>query len=522
MHTLDDRELLQEYVVRNSEEAFAELVARHVNLVYSVALRHAGNSHAAEEITQAVFVVLARKAASLRPGTVLAGWLFHAARLTASNYLKKEIRRTRREQEAYMRSSLQPTDVDDGWKQVAPLLDGAIASLGKTDRDAIVLRFMEGKDLKEVGVALGASEEAAKKRVSRAVEKLRRFFAKRGVVLSGTALTAAITVHSAQAAPAGLAAASTAIAVLKGATASGSIQALIQGTLKIMAWAKMKVAIGIGAALLLAIGGGIALREAQARPERDAVTFFKSLWNAPPPDGVIECVFGPTSGPLPATRTNRAGEVVQTRVPFNGEFIRDGRSMLAASSSRPVDQGFQAQSGFQAVALSPREAWEISGNGQIEYHPERAEGLASDPVAMTVASLRAITEMPRMLTLGIDVKWGSMTWNGNSFKGTEETYGRGRRQPRQIEGNLEVSNNLPVGLTCMVGAVPFEVHYEYSNALAFPFPSRIIVENYVTNGQGQRVLIGGESFEVTAFRRSVTDEDRQKFDPDHWLKGATR
>src|SRR4051812_39467454 len=158
-----DMELLQEYASRNAEEAFATLVSRHIGMVYSVALRHVGNAHQAQEITQAVFIILARKACSLRPGTVLSGWLFQTARLTAANSLRTEIRRMRREQEACMQSTLRENETDS-WKQIAPLLDKAIADLGEADRNAVVLRFLEGKDLKEVGAALGTSEEAAKKR----------------------------------------------------------------------------------------------------------------------------------------------------------------------------------------------------------------------------------------------------------------------------------------------------------------------------------------------------------------------
>src|SRR5690348_702785 len=101
MQVLDDSELLRQYARQHSEEAFATLVSRHIDLVYSAALRHVGNHHQAEEITQAVFVILARKAAALSPATVLAGWLFRTTRLTAANYLRGEIRRSHREQEAY-------------------------------------------------------------------------------------------------------------------------------------------------------------------------------------------------------------------------------------------------------------------------------------------------------------------------------------------------------------------------------------------------------------------------------------
>ena len=108
MQPTDDMGLLREYAWGHAEDAFATLVTRHIDLVYSAALRHVGNHHQAEEITQAVFVMLARKARSLGPGTVLAGWLFRTARLTAANYLRTEIRRSRREQEAFMRS--EPTE----------------------------------------------------------------------------------------------------------------------------------------------------------------------------------------------------------------------------------------------------------------------------------------------------------------------------------------------------------------------------------------------------------------------------
>src|SRR5436190_11224616 len=117
---MSDSELLREYGLRQSETAFATLVSRHIDLVYSAAMRRVGNHHQAEEITQAVFVVLARKAGSLRAGTVLPGWLFQTTRLTAANYLRTEIRRARREQEAFMQSNSEES-APDPWQQLAPL-----------------------------------------------------------------------------------------------------------------------------------------------------------------------------------------------------------------------------------------------------------------------------------------------------------------------------------------------------------------------------------------------------------------
>src|SRR5690348_12842729 len=121
----DDMELLREYVQSHSEEAFATLVSRHISLVYSVALRHVANRHQAEEISQAVFMILAKKAGSFRQGTILSGWLYHTARLAAANYVRSELRRVHREQETYMQSLSDPPETDT-WAQVAPCLDAAM------------------------------------------------------------------------------------------------------------------------------------------------------------------------------------------------------------------------------------------------------------------------------------------------------------------------------------------------------------------------------------------------------------
>lgn len=250
MQTTDDMGLLREYAWRNSEQAFATLVSRHIDLVYSAALRHVENHHQAEEITQAVFVILARKARSLGPRTVLAGWLFRTARLTTANYLRTEARRARREQEAFMQTA--PTgETSDPWRDVAPMLDDAIAGLREADRNAIVLRFLQGKDYKQVAAALGGTEPAAQMRVGRALDKLRKLFAKRGVALSATALGSLIAANAVQAAPAGLAPSVSAAAV-HGVAITASTLALVKGTLEIMAWTKTKIAIGASLVVLLA------------------------------------------------------------------------------------------------------------------------------------------------------------------------------------------------------------------------------------------------------------------------------
>jgi RNA polymerase sigma factor (sigma-70 family) len=252
MQELDDMALLREYVERASGEAFAEIVSRHVNQVYSVALRHTGNPHSAEEITQTVFVILARKSRSLGRRVILSGWLYQTARLTAVTFIRGEIRRARREQEAHMQTIV--NEEAETWRQIAPLLDAGMARLNEADRHAVVLRFFDGKSMREVGAALGANEDAAKKRVNRALEKLRNFFAKRGVNSTTAAIAGTMAAHSVQAAPVALAKTVTAVAIAKGVTAGGSILTLIKGATKIMAWTKVKTSVVAGVVLILAAG----------------------------------------------------------------------------------------------------------------------------------------------------------------------------------------------------------------------------------------------------------------------------
>jgi RNA polymerase sigma factor (sigma-70 family) len=252
MHDASDSDLLRNYVRKNSEAAFAELVQRHIALVYSAALRQTGIAAHAEEITQAVFVILARKAASLSPDMILDAWLHETTRLTSLSFLRGERRRQFREQEAYMQSTLQDADDNPVWNQLAPLLDEAISRLGKKDRQAVVLRYFKERNLHDVAAALNITEAAAQRRIHRAVEKLRTFFVKRGVDSTTAVIAEQISAHSVPAAPVALAKAVTAVAIAKGATASGSTLILVKGALKLMAWAKAQTAIGVTAGILLA------------------------------------------------------------------------------------------------------------------------------------------------------------------------------------------------------------------------------------------------------------------------------
>jgi RNA polymerase sigma factor (sigma-70 family) len=201
---MDDHELLQEYVQRQSEAAFAELVGRHVNLVYSAALRLAGERALAQDVAQVVFLQLARKAGTVRNGRALGSWLYRVTHAVTVDVLRSEHRRRVREREAMNRAE-QNADAPGAWASVGPLLDEAMRRLKPAEMDAVVLRFFEGKSLREVGDALELSEDGAQKRVGRALEKMRAYLARRGVTATAAALTAVIATNSVQAAPAGLA-----------------------------------------------------------------------------------------------------------------------------------------------------------------------------------------------------------------------------------------------------------------------------------------------------------------------------
>ena len=203
---MKDSELLQAWVTRSDETAFAELVRRHIGLVHASARRQVGASPLADDVTQAVFLVLARKAGSLGSQVMLSGWLFRTTRFVAARALRAEHRRSHHESLAAMQPLvIDAPSVPDHWKEVEPQLDAALAALPAADRDALLLRYFEGKPLRAVGQALGIHEEAAKKRVSRAVEKLRTWLAGRGVVVPAVGLVALLGNLPTVAAPAGLA-----------------------------------------------------------------------------------------------------------------------------------------------------------------------------------------------------------------------------------------------------------------------------------------------------------------------------
>ena len=236
----DDRELLRRYAEEGSEPAFGELVGRYLDLVYSAAARQVGgDTHLAQDVAQTVFTALARKARVLPQDVVLGGWLYRATRLAAAQCVRANSRRRQREQAAaQMTTPDEPTE--PVWEQLVPFLDEALHGLGRHEREALVLRFFERRELRSVGEALGTTEDAARMRVTRALEKLRGHFKRRGLTLSAATLATLLAGKAVTAAPPGLLGQITAAALNSLPAATGGLA----GLLKLFTMTKLQLASG--------------------------------------------------------------------------------------------------------------------------------------------------------------------------------------------------------------------------------------------------------------------------------------
>jgi RNA polymerase sigma factor (sigma-70 family) len=235
-----DNELLRRYAETGSEAAFAELVQRHVGLVYSAALRQVnGDPQMAQDVAQVVFTDLARKATRLSRHPFLAGWLYTSTHFAAAKAVRTECRRRQHEQEASaMHELFQDSTLDADWQPLRPVLDQLMHELKEADRTVLLMRFFEHRAFTDMGERLGLSEEAARKRVDRALEKLRLLLAKRGVTTSGT-LGIMLSAHAVQIAPAGLAATLASTSLAAAAAGTGTTLTLM----KLMTMTKIQAGI---------------------------------------------------------------------------------------------------------------------------------------------------------------------------------------------------------------------------------------------------------------------------------------
>lgn len=265
-----DAELLRAYAEENSEAAFGELVRRQVTLVYSIALRQCGgDAHLAEDVTQRVFTDLARKAYSLSGYTVLGGWLYRRAQFVASDVVRAEHRRRAREQEAQAMQEISRSAVGDAeWQKLAPVLDQVIGELPERDRDAVVLRFIEARPFREIGATLRLTEDAARMRVDRALEKLRGALARRGITSTSAALGVALANQAAAAVPVDLATSVTGAALIGATAASGT------GLTWLAIFTMSKIKIGIVSAVLVA---GLATLAVDVQANRGLHAALRSL-----------------------------------------------------------------------------------------------------------------------------------------------------------------------------------------------------------------------------------------------------
>ena len=406
---MTDAELLRDYAANQSEAAFGEIVRRYADFVYSAALRQVGSPESARDVAQIVFTDLARKARSLNANTVLIGWLAHAARLAALEQRRRDRRRLHRERQA-MEWHESSSEVSNNWDEMRPILDEAIAALGDEDRNALLLRFFKDESLTSVGATLGISEDAAQKRVARALGKLREFLTGHGISATAAALSVALAANAVQAAPLNLAGSLTMNALTGAATGSSTLSFS-----KLLTITNMKTAI-----LILALAGGIAalvpyhlnmqhrLRAAQSAAEQRA-TEIQSL------RGVNEQLVSQTNELV------RLREEAKDVLRLRAEVARLRQEQAALSRTvgdvRPPDADAHSESKEPPILITGKfisvPTGNLNGSGWAKVPPGQPELMADDQIRSMLQALEKAGEMeilasPRVQTAnGVEARLSS-------------------------------------------------------------------------------------------------------------------
>lgn len=330
---MNDFELLRRYAEDRSEAAFAELVKRYVDFVYSAAFRQVGgDAHLAEDVAQSVFVDLARKAPSFTERTVLSGWLYTGTRYAAAKAVRREQRRRAREQESLlMQESARDPAAESSWDTVHPVLDSAMHALSEHDRNAVLLRYFENRPLAEVGARLGLSEDAARMRVRRALEKLRDLLGRRGVSSTSAALAALLAQQTVSAAPAGLASNIVGATLAGGAVSSAPISTLLN-----LMNAKLKI--GIATAVVVAgVATPLAIQERARRDLRAENARLRQHINALTPlaseSERLSNLLAQTAAAAQVAETNPSSELLKLRGEV-GRLREENRELARLKSGR--------------------------------------------------------------------------------------------------------------------------------------------------------------------------------------------
>jgi RNA polymerase sigma factor (sigma-70 family) len=258
---MSDLDILRRHVNDSDPRAFSDLVARHIDWVYAAALRQVRDPHTADDVTQAVFLALSRQAPKLAGGVVLSAWLFRVTRRASAMALRSAgRRRTHERRAAIMVREEQSTMDEQAWETLAPVLDEVVGKLPKADRQSILLRYYERKSFAEIGAALAIGEPAARKRISRAIERMRALLGGRGMAFAAGALAAGMSSYMSQAAPASTAAAVAAVTATPG-LASPMVLSLSRGAVQMISWTNAKIGAGAGLLVLAAIGLSIGVAQ---------------------------------------------------------------------------------------------------------------------------------------------------------------------------------------------------------------------------------------------------------------------
>lgn len=366
-----DLELLARYAQHQAEDAFAEIVRRHIGLVHSAALRRVRSPQLAEEVAQSTFLKLVRRAQQLAPDTILSAWLYQVTRCEALDVVRRETRLRLREQIATEMSAINATATD--WTHIEPLLDDAMDALGDTDRAAVLLRYFENKSLREVGATLGTSEDAAQKRLSRAVERMREFFTKRGVTVGASGLVVAIAANAVQAAPLGLAA-----AVATGATLATCTVAASATTTAIKTIAMTTLQKTLIAATLVAVTGTGIYEALQISTLRSQVQTLQQL-QAPLAEQIERLI------------RERDDAVSQLATLRNGTLLNGNTAELVKLRGEVSRLRADSQELAKLRAGNSNDATESSAKSWVNRVGQLKQQLEQNPAAM-IPELKFVTE----------------------------------------------------------------------------------------------------------------------------------